>query len=65
MPSGRMAEPEKPEDFDFFEAEGMRLYVQRTLLECGDEIEFLIPHVGRFAVRVTAGPPAEEPRADG
>ena len=46
-----MAEPEEPEDFESFEAEGLRLYLQRTLISGREELEFLIPGVGRFTLR--------------
>jgi len=45
--------PENPEDFEAFDAKGSRVWIERALLAEPGTIEFLIPHVGNFTIKVS------------
>ena len=54
MLSGRMAAPANPEKFDAFEGQGLKLFIERGLVEPGEALEFLVPHVGKFTITPAA-----------
>ncbi|MFH1143398.1 MAG: hypothetical protein V1774_02505 [Candidatus Eisenbacteria bacterium] len=45
-----MAMPERVEDFASFASGDARIFIERTVLDEGPVIEFVIPHVGSFTI---------------